>query len=191
MVKRSSTSLSSSPPFSENMNIYFIAEVDHAIELQFQISMQWRENRAKYQNLKQDTTLNALSTSDLNSIWLPLIVYDNTDQKEQTRLGMDWEWGTTVAVTREEENPERSGVEVVDETEVFQGAENTLTMNQTYTWEFQCQYVLQRYPFDTQVFDNNVLSFHFIIWPQECKIEMTVDAFSDATVKLFASQVNT
>ena len=57
--------------------------------------------------------------------------------------------------------------------------------------EFQCQYVLQRYPFDTQVFDNNVLSFHFIIWPQECKIEMTVDAFSDATVKLFASQVNT
>ena len=133
------------------MNIYFIAEVDHAIELQFQISMQWRENRAKYQNLKQDTTLNALSTSDLNSIWLPLIVYDNTDQKEQTRLGMDWEWGTTVAVTREEENPERSGVEVVDETEVFQGAENTLTMNQTYTWEFQCQYVLERYPFDTQV----------------------------------------
>ena len=173
------------------MNIYFIAEVDHAIELQFQISMQWRENRAKYQNLKQDTTLNALSTSDLNSIWLPLIVYDNTDQKEQTRLGMDWEWGTTVAVTREEENPERSGVEVVDETEVFQGAENTLTMNQTYTWEFQCQYALQNYPFDPQVFDNNVLSFHFIIWPQECKIEMTVDAFSDATVKLFASQVNT
>ena len=173
------------------MKVVDIAEVDHAIELQFQISMQWRENRAKYQNLKQDTTLNALSTSDLNSIWLPLIVYDNTDQKEQTRLGMDWEWRTTVAVTREEENPERSGVEVVDETEVFQGAENTLTMNQTYTWEFQCQYVLQRYPFDTQVFDNNVLSFHFIIWPQECKIEMTVDAFSDATVKLFASQVNT
>ena len=147
------------------MKVVDIAEVDHAIELQFQISMQWRENRAKYQNLKQDTTLNALSTSDLNSIWLPLIVYDNTDQKEQTRLGMDWEWRTTVAVTREEENPERSGVEVVDETEVFQGAENTLTMNQTYTWAFQCHYALQDYPFDTQVFDNNVLIFHFIIWP--------------------------
>ena len=28
--------------------------------------------------------------------------------------------------------------------------ENRLTMNQTYTWEFQCQYELQRYPFDTQ-----------------------------------------
>ena len=27
---------------------------------------------------------------------------------------------------------------------------NRLTMNQTYTHEFQCQYELQRYPFDLQ-----------------------------------------
>ena len=64
-------------------------------------------------------------------------------------------------------------------------------MNQTYTWEFQCKYELQSYPFDTQVFENNVLIFHFIISLQECKIEMTVDGFSDATVKLFAGQVKT
>ena len=64
-------------------------------------------------------------------------------------------------------------------------------MNQTYTWEFQCQYELQSYPFDTQVFENNVMIFHFIISLQECKIDMTVDGFSDATVKLFAGQVKT
>ena len=29
-------------------------------------------------------------------------------------------------------------------------AKNRLTMNQTYTHEFQCQYELQRYPFDLQ-----------------------------------------
>ena len=45
----------------------------------------------------------------------------------------------------------RSGFAEVDEAEIFEGAENGLTMNQTYTWEFQCQYELQRYPFDTQV----------------------------------------
>ena len=28
----------------------------------------------------------------------------------------------------------RSGVEEVDEAEIFEGAENRLTMNQTYTW---------------------------------------------------------
>ena len=42
-------------------------------------------------------------------------------------------------------------LEVVDETEIYTGAENRLTMNQTYTREFQCIYELQRYPFDSQV----------------------------------------
>ena len=134
------------------MKVVEIEETDHSIHLQFQISLKWKENRLTYQNLKKDTTLNALSLEDIeNNIWLPKVVYDNTDQKEVTRLGMDWEWSTTVAVTREEENPERSQPHEVDETEYFQGANNTLTMNQTYTWEFQCKYELQHYPFDTQV----------------------------------------
>ena len=64
--------------------------------------------------------------------------------------GMDWEWVTRVTVTREG-NFTRSGIDEVDEAEIFEGAENRLTMNQTYTWEFQCKYELQRYPFDTQV----------------------------------------
>ena len=38
----------------------------------------------------------------------------------------------------------------VDEAEIFEGDQNTLIMTQTYTEDFQCQYMLQRYPFDTQ-----------------------------------------
>ena len=93
-------------------------------------------------------------------IWLPLIVYENTDQKEVTRVGMEWEWATDVTVTREG-NFTRSGVEEVDEAEIFEGAENRLTMYQTYTWEFQCKYKLQQYPFDTQVIRN----FHLLMAP--------------------------
>ena len=144
------------------MKIVEIEETDHSIHLQFQISLEWNEPRATYQNLKWDTTLNVLSASDIESIWLPMVVYDNTDQKEVTRLGVDWEWITTVAVTREEMNPKRSGLGEIDETEIFQGGKNRLTMNQTYTWEFQCQYVLQRYPFDTQVSGTQlILILHF------------------------------
>ena len=44
----------------------------------------------------------------------------------------------------------RSGLDEVDEAEDFEGGENTLTMTQTYTLNFQCKYVLQKYPFDTQ-----------------------------------------
>ena len=132
------------------MKVVEIEEVDHSIHLQFQISLSWKENRLIYHNLKKQTSLNALTSGDIKTIWLPRVVYDNTDQKEDTRLGENWEWDTFVTVTREG-NFTRSDDKEVDEAEIFEGAENSLTMNQTYTWEFQCKYELQRYPFDTQV----------------------------------------
>ena len=135
-----------------------IEEVDHSIHLQFQISLSLKENRVKYQNLKKEVSLNSLSEEDIETIWLPLIFYDNTDQKASTRLGEygNGEWMTQVTVTREG-NFARSPIEELDEIEIFEGDENSLTMNQTYTWEFQCKYELQRYPFDTQVIQFHVL----------------------------------
>ena len=132
------------------MKVVEIEEVDHSIHLQFQISMMWRENRVQYHNLKEKTSLNALTRYDIEQLWLPLIIYDNTDQKQETRLGAPWEWMTQVLVSKEG-NFTRTDYLEVDEAEVFQGSENNLTMTQTYTLEFQCEYVLQRYPFDTQV----------------------------------------
>ena len=132
------------------LKIVEIEEENHAIEFQYEIIMKWRDNRVAYHNLKRDTSLNALPEVDFKRLWLPLVIYENTDQKESTRLGMDWEWVTRVSVIKEG-NFTRSGLKEVDEAEIFEGAENTLTMAQTYTWEFQCQYMLQHYPFDTQV----------------------------------------
>ena len=50
-----------------------------------------------------------------------------------------------------ESNFFRSDYTKVDETEVFKGGENSLSMTQSYTHEFQCVYQLEKYPFDTQV----------------------------------------
>ena len=81
------------------------------------------------------------------------MIYENTDQKESTRIGElgAGEWKTDVIVIREEENGEMSGLESVDETEVFSGSKNSLVMNQSYTHTFQCNYEFSHYPFDTQV----------------------------------------
>ena len=94
--------------------------------------------------------LNALSFEEINRLWLPLLVYTNTDHQKTTRIVDDWEWSTYVSVKREG-NFTRSGYEMLDETEIFRGEENTLVMTQSYTHEFQCIYQLGRYPFDTQV----------------------------------------
>ena len=144
----------------ELMKIIDMEEEDHKIDLQFQITLEWRENdRVVFHNLKQDKSLNSLSKSEVDTIWLPLVIYDNTDQKEVTRLGMYWEWNSPTTAIREgsydscESNPScsRSGIKEVDELEQFEADGNRIEMQQVYTWQFQCKYDLKLYPFDGQV----------------------------------------
>ena len=134
------------------LKVVQMVEEEHSIQLQFTIQLQWRDNRVTYHNLKKKASLNTLTEDDIALLWLPLVIYTNTDQKETTRLGEygNGEWSTSVTVKREGEFT-RSGLEDVDETEVFKGEENSLIMQQTYTHEFQCVYQLMKYPFDTQV----------------------------------------
>ena len=148
------------------LKIVDMEKMDHKIDFQFQIILEWRESkRVVYHNLKEDTSLNALSDININTLWLPLVIYDNTDQKEVTRQGMGWEWATPVSVIREG-GFTRSGLEVVDETEIFPGPENTLSMQQVYTWQFQCKYNLENYPFDTQVRKKIVIT---LFYPLFCR----------------------
>ena len=133
------------------LNVVKIEETNNKIDLQFQITLEWRENaRMVYHNLKHDTSLNTLSDEDISKLWLPQVIYDNTDQKDTTRLGMGWEWNTHVNVIREGEFI-RSGLDMVDETEIYEGRENSISMQQVYTRQFQCKYDLHHYPFDMQV----------------------------------------
>ena len=129
-----------------------IDEDDYSIEIQFKITLHWKENRATYHNLKENDNLNALTQNDIEMLWLPIVIYENTNQKETTRLGEfgNGEWNTKVVVRREGKSS-AAGLEMVDETEIFSGSENTVIMSQTYTHRFQCAYELSHYPFDTQV----------------------------------------
>ena len=74
-----------------------IKEGDNSVEFQFQITLEWKENRASFQNLKTNLFLNDLSLEDISKLWLPLVIYTNTDKQETTRLGVEWEWTTDVS----------------------------------------------------------------------------------------------
>ena len=83
------------------LNIMSINEVDNSIDLQFEIILEWKDYRINYSNLKDQPYLNTLTDEDIEKVWLPLLIYDNTDQKETTRLGWRTEWSTTVTVVKE------------------------------------------------------------------------------------------
>ena len=80
-----------------------IDENQNTIDLQFEIILNWQDYRISYSNLKNESFLNALTNENIESIWLPLVVYENTNQKETTRLGSTTEWSTSVIVSREGE----------------------------------------------------------------------------------------
>ena len=91
-------------------------------------------------------------------LWLALVIYWNTNQDETTRLGENWEWKTDILVKREGK-PKLNKLTDIDEAEIFQGSENSLRMEQTYTHAFQCVFKLSKYPFDTQVSKYTLLNF--------------------------------
>ena len=130
-----------------------INEEDYSIDIQFEISLMWKDERVRFHNLKQRETLNALTEEDVEKLWLPKVIFENTEQKESTRLGErgNGEWETRFIVRRERNAEISRGFTYLDETEIFKGSDNSLIMNQTYTHNFFCNYELSHYPFDTQV----------------------------------------
>ena len=161
---------------SVSIDILKVVDVDeegYSIKIQFSIFLKWVENRATYQNLKKNRFLNALTQNEIELLWLPKVIFENTDQKESTRLGMQFEWATNVVVERNK-NGTPAGLETVDETDLFKGEENNLLMSQTYTHDFQCIYNLKRYPFDIQT----------------CYIEMAMGPLDEASVTLNPAELN-
>ena len=172
-------------------------ERENTVDLQFEIIMEWRDQRLTYNNLKKNSILNAFTDADKENIWLPVLIYANTDQKETTRLGWVNEWSTSVVVSRDgnfsrqvlkhvlehrtvDTFIDRSKVDEVNEREIFKGSENRMIMRQTYTHEFQCVFFLQSYPFDKQTCSIDITSSNldrsFLrLFPNNLWMEQDVD----------------
>ena len=123
-----------------------ISEVDLLYVLKFQLLMVWYDYRLKYHNLKKERSLNSLSREEINELWIPFVVFSNTENSESTKGDDD----TEVTISREGNFTESSG-NVIDEINIFEGSENRIMFQQVYAKSFKCLYQLQLYPFDTQV----------------------------------------
>ena len=69
------------------LKVMDINERANTIDLKFEVQLEWRDYRITLNNLKNMSFLNALPKEDVEAIWLPIVVYKNTDQEETTRLG--------------------------------------------------------------------------------------------------------
>ena len=134
----------------------------------------------------------------ISMIWIPYIIFQNTDDDEAIKVDAQTEDGTmrTKVSVKRENNFTRSGPEVADEVrlklnkqitgklsinmnyffkiEIFKGSENIVTMSQTHSKKFHCTYLLHYYPFDTQI----------------CKVDLQVEEFVKSNVELLPDKMD-
>ena len=125
--------------------IQSISETDNTIGLLFNLEMQWLDPRLTFENLKMTTKLNILTSEENKLIWVPLVVFTNTLNK-LTSLNDK----KTIVYIEREGTFVNSDIGIIENTEIFKGDENMMTMSRIYNIEFMCEYQLHMYPFDTQ-----------------------------------------
>ena len=128
------------------IDVLKIEEVNHVYVLKFRLTLEWYDYRIQYYNLKKQRSSNALSLEEHNQLWIPYLVFENTENNEATEGTKD----TELTLVREG-NFIRSDKTVAEEINIFEGSSNRIMFEQIYTKEFKCVYELHLYPFDTQV----------------------------------------
>ena len=111
--------------------------------LKLQISLQWKDARVHFYNLKHDEHKNSLTLDEHQDIWTPTIVFRNT--RERMRTVND---DKTFARIKREGNGSMNENYVNEDIEVFAGSENTITISREYSTQFYCDYDTAWYPFD-------------------------------------------
>ena len=127
------------------ISILDIDEISSIFQVQFFLHFTWHDSRLIYYNLKNDTGLNALSPEEKQQLWIPVLIFDNTENKLSTVVDED----STIVVNKRG-NYTLSTMENVENRQFFKGDENSITLSRFYNIRFICNYEMQWYPFDVQ-----------------------------------------
>ena len=126
--------------------------------------MTWVDARLEFYNIKVNETKNIISIDELSRIWLPVIIFHNTERGQRSKN--DEESFATINRLGEGKGSDSSISEDID---IYKGSENTISISRIYNTEFFCDYDMRWfsifqfpqlsmyidnfsrwYPFDTQ-----------------------------------------
>ena len=120
-------------------------EIAQILQLKFLLRMTWVDARLDFYNIKLDETMNVISLEELDRIWLPVIIFHNTESGQRTIN--DKESFATISRTGLGVGSDSSISEDID---IYKGSENNISLPRLYNIEFFCDYNMRWYPFDTQ-----------------------------------------
>ena len=139
------SSLSVCLPSVDVKVIQEIKEIQQMLQLKFNLRMEWVDARLEFYNIKLDETMNVVTIEELERIWLPIIVFDNTESDQRSILD-----GKSFATIKRMNKGVGSDSTFSEDIDIYKGSENTITMSRLYNIEFFCDYDMRWYPFDAQ-----------------------------------------
>ena len=127
------------------IDVINIDENKGSIGFRFKLSMEWKDSRVEFLNLRSNRKRNLLSKNEKHSVWTPSLVFYNTLNDKETEL----DYYSNLFV-RQDGGFIYAEPLVVDETKIFKGSENTIIYERNYMKTFICKFNMEMYPFDTQ-----------------------------------------
>ena len=115
-------------------------------EVKFTIELKWLDGRLKYNNLWPFPDINSLQPQEMEKIWFPYFIFDNTKKKNLSLLD-----GKASIKVLKIGSGILSGSDDTENKYIFDGFENLLEYRRFYSLEFECEYGFHWYPFDTQI----------------------------------------
>ena len=114
--------------------------------LKYTLTMEWQDHRLEYHNLKMGLSVNILDVYEVQKIWTPSLVFENTEDREVTSLSFK-----SQVEVRIMGNVNSSKIDVADEINISKGEENPFLWTEIYLKSLKCVFDLEMFPFDIQV----------------------------------------
>lgn len=122
------------------LSILEIVEVDNSISFQLGLKLTWVDNRLVLLNLKDDKDINTLTMDFRNKIWIPEVVFSNTQSKMESLND------EKAFVTIERRGEFRlSPRDQLYNSLIFQGSENPISISRVYDSPFLCIFDVSTY----------------------------------------------
>ena len=116
---------------SDIIDILEMDEINSIFQVQFYLHFTWYDNRLTYFDLKDDIGLNTLSPEEKQKIWIPELIFDNTEFKLSTSLDAD----TVITISKQGQYT-LSTMESPTKRKYFEGSKNPITLSRFYNTRF-------------------------------------------------------
>ena len=147
------------------LSVLNLDQIGQIMFVKYVLLAKWKDPGLKFHNLKRDANQNVLSEIEWSRIWVPRIIFDNTEATEESIMD-----AKSIIRVLANENFTHTVTDLHHHQNiyVFDGKETELEMSRAYNTEFLCEYSMAWYPFDSQT----------------CHLDFVLDASAAAFVKL-------